>query len=154
MKSLHRPAFALIVGCSLAAWSTPASAQQPGRAGTYRQPTPARPASPSADQFSVPNLSLPSVTPEMWVYSQEMRRHDDPAQAVRRKAEIRAAQRMQRIAAMKWFGLSNSRPVASVTPMMGSYSPAWIGNGYEANEWVGVEWPATAVRIESYDVRR
>lgn len=153
MKSLHSTVVALILGCSLAACSTSASAQQLGRT-SGRQPAATRQQPSSADQFAVPNLSLPSVTPELWIYSQEMRRHDDPAQAVRRKAEIRAAQRMQRIAAMKWFGLSNSRPVASVTPMMDSYSPAWSGNGSEAYEWVGIEWPATAVRIESYDVRR
>jgi hypothetical protein len=99
----------------------------------------------------------PTVPPEMWLYSEEIRRHDDPAQAVRRKAELRGAQRMSRIAAMKWFGFSNSRPQASPVPMMGEYSPAWIGNGYDRYDWVGVNWPvSTAVRVDNYnyDVRR
>src|SRR5689334_10910038 len=63
-------------------------------------------------QFSPPVLSVPPVTPDLWVYSQEQRRHDDPAQAVRRKAEMKADQRAARVASVKWFGLSNSRPHA------------------------------------------
>lgn len=82
------------------------------------------------------------VTPEMWVYSQELRRYEDPQQAVRRKAELRAAQRMSRIAAMKWYGFSNSRPQANPIPFMsGSYSPAWVGNSpdrYDWGQWHGV----------------
>ena len=98
----------------------------------------------------------PTAPPEFWLYSETVRRHDDPAQAVRRKAEARAEQRMSRIAAMKWFGFSNARPQASPIPMMGGYSPAWIGNGVDRYDWVGVSWPSTAVIVESYnyDVRR
>lgn len=98
----------------------------------------------------------PSVPPEMWLYSEQVRRHDDPAQAVRRKAELRAGQRMGRIAAMKWFGFSNSRPQASPIPMMGGYSPAWIGNGDDRYDWVGASWASSAVVVENYnyDVRR
>ena len=98
----------------------------------------------------------PSVPPEMWLYSEQLRRHDDPAQAVRRKAELRAGQRMGRLAAMKWFGFSNSRPQASPVPMMGGYSPAWIGNGDDRYDWVGASWNTSAVVVENYnyDVRR
>jgi hypothetical protein len=109
---------------------------------------------PAAAEFSPPNLATPAVTPELWVYSQEMRRHDDPAQAVRRRAEQRAAERSQRLAALKWFGLSNARPQASPVPLMGVYSPAWIGNGANRYDWVGVESQTSAVRIETYEVRR
>ncbi len=76
-------------------------------------------------------------TPEMWFYQQEMRHYKDPKMAVRRKAELRAMQREQRLAAMKWFGLSNSRPMASHTPFAGSYSPAWRSNGYYPFHWEG-----------------
>jgi hypothetical protein len=97
---------------------------------------------------------LPAVTPEVWLYSQEWRRHDDPAQAVRRKAEIRAAGRLARLEAMRWYGFSNARPPASVTPFMGVYSPAWSGNGSDRYDWIGGWWPATTVRVENYEVRR
>ena len=29
---------------------------------------------------------------------------------------------------MNWFGVSNARPTASVTPWFGTYSPTWVGN--------------------------
>ena len=110
---------------------------------------------PAGEQFVAPNVSLPAVTPEVWLYSQEWRRHDDPAQAVRRKAEARTAARMQRLEAMRWFGMSNARPQASVTPFMGVYSPAWVGNGYDRYDWVGASaWPTTTVRVENYEIRR
>ncbi len=83
--------------------------------------------------------SLGEVTPtaEMWFYEQEWRRHDDPRQAVRRKAEFKAAQRLRRLTALRWFGYSNSRPIANSVPLYGQYSPAWIGNGYEPYQWLG-----------------
>lgn len=76
-------------------------------------------------------------TPEMWFYEQENRRWDDPKQAVRRAAEQRAAQRTARISAMKWYGYSNQRPVASPVPFMGTYSPGWTGNSSDGYRWVG-----------------
>ena len=133
--------------------------------GAFRRPEPMTPVVPAATlaapvahvQETAVTLPTPNnITPEMWIYSQELNRHDDPAQAVRRKAELRGAQRMQRIAAMKWFGFSNARPQASTAPMMGVYSPAWIGNGYDRYDWVGVSWPATTVRVDNYnyEIRR
>lgn len=108
----------------------------------------------AAQQESLPLMTPSNVTPEMWLYSQELRRHDDPAQAVRRKAEFRATQRMQRVAAMKYFGMSNSRPSAECTPMMGLYSPAWVGNGQDRFDWAGVSWPAATLRIENTTIQR
>ena len=81
---------------------------------------------------------LPSVatsTPEMWFYAQELRRLEDPAQAVRRKAEFRAEQRRQRLAAMQWYGYSNLRPQANPTPWFSSYSPSWSGNHADPYRW-------------------
>jgi hypothetical protein len=74
-------------------------------------------------------------TPEMWFYEQERSRYEDTKSAVRRKAEFRAAQRAQREAAMKWYGLSNSRPTASPTPITGTYSPTWVGNTHDPYRW-------------------
>ena len=109
---------------------------------------------PSAHHFAIPNVTAPPATPELWVYSQEWRRHDDPAQAVRRKAEMKADQRLGRLGAMKWFGFSNARPQASTTPFMGIYSPAWIGNGWDRYDWAGVGSNNSVVRVETYEVRR
>lgn len=76
-------------------------------------------------------------TPEMWIYEQEWRRHNDPKQAVRRRAEFRAAQRQLRIASLKWHGLSNSRPVANPTPFTGSYANHWTSGVRTPFMWGG-----------------
>jgi hypothetical protein len=89
-----------------------------------------------------------SLTPEMLVYLQALRRHDDPKQAVRRKAEMKAAQRRARLAAMEWFGYSNQRPQASPTPFTGTYSPVWTGNSWDPYRWVGVGQPFVTLRVE------
>jgi len=80
----------------------------------------------------------PGVSPQMWLYHQEMKRQAASALAVRRKAEYRAQQRMRRIASRKWFGISASRPPASVTPFTGTYSPFWSGNTSDPYRWAGV----------------
>jgi len=85
-------------------------------------------------------------TPEMWIYEQERIRYDDPKTAIRRRAELRAAQRGDRIAAMKWYGMSNSRPRAFCTPSMSSYSPYWGSNTYDPNRWRPYYTPSVVVR--------
>ena len=60
----------------------------------------------------------------MWFYQQAMRQYQDPKLAVRQAAELRGQQRQQRLAAMQWYGLSNSRPRASSDPFHGDYRPA------------------------------
>ncbi len=86
---------------------------------------------------------------DMWFYLQELRRYDDPQQTIRRKAELKAQQRRQRLAAMKWYGWSQSRPIANPTPVMGYYSPMWAGNGSDPYLWVGNAYVTTAVRVEA-----
>ena len=76
-----------------------------------------------------------STTPEMWLYQQEQARHDNPKQAVRRKAELRCAERQNRIESMKWYGLSNSRPIATPTPWFGAYLPGWASNSSDPQRW-------------------
>ena len=88
-------------------------------------------------------------TEDMWFYLQELRRYDDPQMAIRRKAELKGQQRRQRLAAMKWFGWSQSRPTANPTPIMGYYSPMWVGNGSDPNLWIGNAYVTTAVRVET-----
>jgi hypothetical protein len=71
----------------------------------------------------------------MWFYEQDLRRHDDPKMAVRRKAESRAQQRQDRLAATRWYGISNSRPTASPTPFTSGYSAYWGSNSYDPLRW-------------------
>jgi hypothetical protein len=77
-------------------------------------------------------------TPEMWLYEQERDRYENPQQAVRRKAEFRAAQRQARLASQKWYGFTPARPSLSVTPWYGPPSPGWYGNGSHFNRWTTI----------------
>lgn len=94
-------------------------------------------------------MSLSEMTPEMWLYMQELRRHDDPRESVRRNAEFRSDQRRRRIAAREWFGYSNARPSANTTPWFGEYSPHWGSN----DVWRPDRWTANG-RLPIYGVRR
>src|SRR5262245_30745910 len=94
------------------------------------------------------------VTPEMWMYNQELRRYEDPQQAVRRKAELKASQRSARLAAMKWYGFSNARPQANPVPFMSVYSPAWVGNGPDRYDWVDAGWTGVTVVLSNKQVNR
>jgi hypothetical protein len=131
MKILPAVLVFTLVGSSLVL------AQQPGASRTDRLATPPLPTT----NFNTSSLSAPQVTPELWLYIQEQRRHDDPAQAVRRKAEYQAQQRMTRIASAKWYGYSNSRPESSPIPTMGTYSTGWTGNNFERYQWIAAGTP-------------
>ena len=104
--------------------------------------------------MSEPKIGLPSsgdVTPEMWFYMQEYQRYQQPKEAVRRKAEIRAAQRQNRLEAQRWFGFSNLRPVANPIPYYSSYSPAWVGNSWNPFSWSGSGQPYVTYHTASRD---
>jgi hypothetical protein len=124
--------FAALVLLSIApslAW-----AQQPLISRIDRQP-------PAPAVTAGTSSSAQPMSSEMWLYLHEEQRHDDAAQAVRRKAEYKADQRMTRINSAKWYGYSNSRPEASSIPFMGDYSPGWIGSGYSRYQWIGASSP-------------
>jgi len=92
-------------------------------------------------------------TPEMWFYEQYQQQYDDPGAAVREKAALRAAQRQGRLAAMRWYGLSNSRPRASSDPFHGEYSPKWSASGRYPDQWMGGSVPLVVIRSESSRTR-
>jgi hypothetical protein len=86
------------------------------------------------------------VTPEMWLYQQERSRYENPKEAVRRKAETRAAQRGDRLAAMKWFGQSNARPLVSGTPHCDTYGAGWVSDSANPYQWRGGNSSSVVVR--------
>ncbi len=125
----------LAAACGLLLTAVPALAQGP-RAS---QRAAAKPGAAAKETEASPeSLSMLQMTPEMWLYSQEQRRHDDPKTAVRLKAEYRTAQRMRRMAAREWFGFSNSRPAVNPEPFHSNYSPHWAGNNaMRPDQWIG-----------------
>ena len=94
-------------------------------------------------------LSDTPVTPEMWLYEQERDRYDNPQAMVRRRAEIRGAQRQQRLASMKWYGLSNARPDHSPTPWYGPQSPRWGSNSRHPYLWHATSAPHVVLHVRS-----
>ncbi|MGO8690704.1 MAG: hypothetical protein ACLQLG_13865 [Thermoguttaceae bacterium] len=89
-------------------------------------------------------------TEDMWFYQQAMRQYQDPKVAVRHAAEFRRQQRQQRLAAMEWYGLSNSRPRASSDPFHGDYSAGWAANNlYYPYRWTGVGGPLVVVNPDA-----
>lgn len=93
------------------------------------------------------SITAYSSHPEMWIYLQEQKRYNDPRAAVRRNAEAKGEQRQARLASMKWFGYSNSRPSASPTPTMGTYSPFWSGNTWNPHMWAGIGSSPSTVEL-------
>jgi hypothetical protein len=50
----------------------------------------------------------------------------------------RFEQRTRRLESQRWFGISNTRPTASVDPYDGDYSPGWVSNYlFYPYRWVG-----------------
>jgi hypothetical protein len=111
-------------------------AKAPAQEPVAPEPTPAR-------------ATTAAKTDNADFYRQRVRRYDEGAMAVRRKAQYRAQQRMHRIAALKWFGISNSRPIASTTPWSGLYSAAWVSNSRRPQAWVGTTQTTVVVHSGS-----
>lgn len=88
-------------------------------------------------------------TPEMWFYDQERRRREDPSEMIRERAEFRSRQRQQRLAAVRWYGFSNSRPAANSGIFMSTWSPTWIGNTYDPFAWRGATGNAVVINTRS-----
>ncbi|MFO7902453.1 MAG: hypothetical protein R6U98_07325 [Pirellulaceae bacterium] len=103
---------------------------------------------PKSERQPLANADEIEPTEDMWFYLQELQRYDDPQIAIRRKEELKAKQRRQRLAAMKWYGYSPGRPPANPMPTMGHHSPMWVGNGSDPYLWIGNAYLTTTVQVE------
>ncbi|MCE9545205.1 MAG: hypothetical protein K8T25_06775 [Planctomycetia bacterium] len=110
-----------IAGSAIFAGS--ATAQDPATPPAPAAPTARVASAKSAQSTPAPTVSLSEIkmTPEMWFYLQERQRYESPKNAVRRNAEIAAAQRSQRIAAMQWLRQSAERPSVYATSFGGMF---------------------------------
>lgn len=68
-------------------------------------------------------------------YYESPRAAPTPREIIQYKAQVRSQQRMTRMASMEWYGMSASRPRASVTPFTGLYSPVWQMPGGRPFAW-------------------
>lgn len=87
-------------------------------------------------------------TPEMWFYEQARQDYNNPELQSRIRGEKYAAERRARMAARAWYGMSNSRPTANVTPFMYHYSASWAGNSVNPFLW-SARPASTAVIVEA-----
>lgn len=130
----------------LTAWALPVSAQE-STLKVVKTPPPA-PVAPVASVGSVatpasraPVASLPAdgkATPEMWFYQQYQQQYRDPKAMVRARAEFQDNERQRRMASLKWYGFSNSRPQASTDYINNDNSPRWVsGDALNPSRWPG-----------------
>lgn len=92
-----------------------------------------------AAQASPSDLANPESA-EMYMMMKMWEKYDDPKEAVRRKAEQKAANRRARLASQRWYGHSQSRPL--VNPAFGfSYANRWIGTGINPYQWRSTAYP-------------
>jgi hypothetical protein len=122
----------LILPCASFA-QEPQTGQEPLPEQNHHRQT-AEPRRETGRRISLGELS---PTPEMWFYEQALRQYEDPKFMVRQKAEFKAVQRARRLAALQWYGYSNSRPRTSPDPMYGTASPRWSSNSYDPFRWRG-----------------
>ncbi len=85
-----------------------------------------------------------------WEYQQSVG-IKTPQQIIREKAQVRAAQRMTRMAALEWYGYSVARPRTSATPFTAMYGGQWQGdvlgrpNAWHASQPVHAARPTVVV---------
>lgn len=116
-------------------------------------PTAAVQPAPAATDEAAPAPHVPlsmnslNPTPEMWFYERMKEDYENPALTVRRHSEEYAAERKARIAASSWYGVSNARPMAYVTPHTYQYSPTFAPNARFPYLWG--QTPASRVYMQS-----
>ena len=98
-----------------------------------------------AQQPAAPAPEAPAAAPgETWYYRSSPER--EPTFTVAQlKAQQRGAQRMARLEAMRWYGMSGSRPTATPMPWSTMYSPAWQMPGGRPFAWYVTHRPVVIV---------
>ena len=82
------------------------------------------------------------ATPEQsWYANQPSNYQLNARQIVQQKAMTRSALRQARLSSMSWYGMCNSRPMATATPFMSLYSPTWQMPGGRPFGWFTGERP-------------
>ncbi len=99
---------------------------------------------PPAPQATSPGEAL--MTREARAHEQHLLQSQAQDESVHRAAVARAEQRTRRLESQRWFGISNSRPTASVDPYDSDYSPGWVSNyPFYPYRWIGSGQPWSLV---------
>jgi hypothetical protein len=103
-----------------------AAAVPPGPAAPQAAPVPSLPipiTPPAAPAAVSPGEA--AMSPEARAHEMHLLQAQAQAESIHRAAVARAEQRTRRLESQRWFGVSNSRPNASVDPFDGDYAPFW-----------------------------
>jgi hypothetical protein len=85
---------------------------------------------------------------ESWYYGSQEPQKKSIAQ---QKSELKAQQRMDRLASQKWYGMSMSRPTASGFPFTTMYNaPTWTRPGGQPFAWY-TGYPQPIIYRTGYD---
>ena len=68
-------------------------------------------------------------------YERPPSREEQVAAAIQRRAEIRSQQRSLRLAAQKWYGVSNARPTVTLASAWSPYRPAQSQRQFQRFAW-------------------
>lgn len=113
-----------------------------------------RPATASAqDPPAEPRPQSTVTSDDGWYYDAPPERPQKRT-IIQEKAALRAEQRMARLAASRWYGISNSRPTASAMPFTTMYSHAWQMPGGRPFAWYVSSRPVIILRSPSPIVYR
>lgn len=148
LNSASTPSAAVPAGSSIAVLSPPTIAAQPTTVAQVAKPIPVAPLTPASHTTIQLSHGTLQPTPEMWFYEQARQDYNNRELQSRIRGEQYAAERRARLAARAWYGLSNSRPTANVTPFMYYYSPSWASNTINPFLWSGRS-ATTAVVVEA-----
>ena len=72
---------------------------------------------------------------QSWNREQKASSKEEARAIVQQKAQVRAEQRMDRLASSSWYGMSNSRPSGSSTPFTSRYGSSWEMPGGRPYSW-------------------
>ena len=115
-----------LIACAIAILATAVPAQQP---------------------VAQKRVAVEANQEDHWDYGQSYQYEPNPKEIIHQKAQARAHQRMARMAAMRWYGMSNERPTASPTPFTALYSPSWQMPGGRPYAWYHGGWASSSVVI-------
>src|SRR3989304_4731520 len=90
------------------------------------------------DDHSPVNQNSSPDRDESWYYqpsTEPTSYQPNPLAIIHQKALAPGQQRSDRLAALNWYGMSNSRPTAAPTPFTSLYSPVWQAPGAKPFVW-------------------
>jgi hypothetical protein len=82
---------------------------------------------------TTPTAKAEASSDPSWYHEQSTK--PSPEAIIQQKAQMRAQQRMDRIASMQWYGMSGGRPQSIATPFSSRYGSLWEMPGGKPYSW-------------------